>query len=408
MSNWDELSLRDKAEFIKVGVRNGLTSISDIKEQYNKFQEINASAGNLVKAINENTKQEIYLGKPSHNYDFTQSEEWADAHGYYPDSRRHRDDRVKKSSHPTHPSRGYFKSMNQFDLSDKGFEDPNYILYGLNDGGQDPQAAMTYKGGIVLPELTVTPQGNYIYNSYDNVVNKLGGGGGLSKYGLVYDPKIKGWRNKSGNIEGGGFYRTLTNGRKVHFNTDGTVTHLDNYALQDFIRRIKQEENSKDNKKGGWNEEKQVWEPHSSYEGGEKTIAYGIKLFDADKTSPINKKYIDLANKQGYLTDEQANNAVVELGLSYMTQAKKVYDKKFQSGSWDKLSDKSKSILTDFQYNPGLSKFPSFMKAFNEGNIDNAYKEYKRYSGKNPLISRNKAIELDLDSIKNKFYTMHN
>ena len=177
MSNWDELSLRDKAEFIKVGVRNGLTSISDIKEQYNKFQEINASAGNLVKVINENTKQEVYLGDPSHNYDFTQSEEWADAHGYYPDNRGHRDDRVKKPSHPTHPSRGYFKSMNQFDLSDEGFEDPNYILYGLNDGGQDPQAAMTYKGGIVLPELTVTPQGNYIYNSYDNVVNKFGEGG---------------------------------------------------------------------------------------------------------------------------------------------------------------------------------------------------------------------------------------
>lgn len=39
MSNWDELSLRDKAEFIKVGVRNGFTSISDIKEQYNKFDE---------------------------------------------------------------------------------------------------------------------------------------------------------------------------------------------------------------------------------------------------------------------------------------------------------------------------------------------------------------------------------
>lgn len=37
MSNWDELSLRDKAEFIKVGVRNGLTSISDIKKAYEEM-----------------------------------------------------------------------------------------------------------------------------------------------------------------------------------------------------------------------------------------------------------------------------------------------------------------------------------------------------------------------------------
>lgn len=214
MSNWDKLSLKEKAAMIKVGVQNGLTSISDIKEQYNKFQEINASAGNLVKAINENTKQEVYLGDPSHNYDFTQSEEWADAHGYYPDNRGHRDDRVKKSSYPTHPSRGYFKSMNQFDLSDEGFEDPNYILYGLNDGGQDPQSIMTYKGGIVLPEVTVTPKGNYIYNSYDNIVNKFDEGG----YKEV-DTRVG--KFKSGSfvkLKGENFWRRV--------NTDGTLTQV--------------------------------------------------------------------------------------------------------------------------------------------------------------------------------------
>lgn len=127
------------------------------------------SAGELVKSIEEFTNHEEYLGPPSHNYDFTLSEEWADKHGYYPDERGHRDDRVKKEAHPTHPSKGEWKSQYQFDLTDKGIEDPNFILYGLNDGGQDPQATMTYRGGIVLPELTVTPKGNYIYNSYDNI-----------------------------------------------------------------------------------------------------------------------------------------------------------------------------------------------------------------------------------------------
>ena len=127
------------------------------------------SAGELVKSIEEFTKHEEYLGPPSHNYDFTLSEEWADKHGYYPDERGHRDDRVKKEAHPTHPSKGKWKSQYLFDLTDKGFEDPNFILYGLNDGGQDLQATMTYREGIVLPELTVTPKGNYIYNSYDNI-----------------------------------------------------------------------------------------------------------------------------------------------------------------------------------------------------------------------------------------------
>lgn len=28
---------------------------------------------------------------------------------------------------------------------------------------------MTYKGGVVLPEITVTPKKNYIHNPYDNI-----------------------------------------------------------------------------------------------------------------------------------------------------------------------------------------------------------------------------------------------
>jgi len=57
-------------------------------------------------------------------------------------------------------------------------EEPNYTLFGMADGGQDSQAMMTYKGGVVLPELTVTPQGNYIYNPYDNI-NIFDDGGGI-------------------------------------------------------------------------------------------------------------------------------------------------------------------------------------------------------------------------------------
>lgn len=127
------------------------------------------SAGALVDAIYSTFKREKYLGKPSHNYDFTISEEEADKLGYYPDERGHRDDRIKKPTHPTHPSRGKWKSFEEFELTDRGMENPNYTLFGLNDGGQDPQAVMTYNGGIVLPEITVTPKGSYIMNPYDNI-----------------------------------------------------------------------------------------------------------------------------------------------------------------------------------------------------------------------------------------------
>lgn len=135
------------------------------------------SAGSLVDTIHGNSKKEEYLGEPSHHYDFTISEEEADRLGYYPNERGHRDDRVKKPSHPTHPSRGKWNSSEEFELTDKGMNDPNYTLFGLNDGGQDPQAVMTYKGGIVLPEITVTSDGKkYIYNSYDNINIYANGG----------------------------------------------------------------------------------------------------------------------------------------------------------------------------------------------------------------------------------------
>ena len=127
------------------------------------------SAGSLVDAIYRNSKGEEYLGEPSHHYDFTIPEEEANRLGYYHDERGHRDDRVKKPAHPTHPSRGKWNSFEEFELTDKGMENPNYTLFGLVDGGQDPQSVMTYKGGVVLPEITVTPKESYIMNPYDNI-----------------------------------------------------------------------------------------------------------------------------------------------------------------------------------------------------------------------------------------------
>ena len=170
---WKDLSMGEKAALINIGVKNGLYDLEDIKNSYNKYAEggpINPySAGSLVNTIYKNSKKDEYLGEPSHHYDFTISEEEANRLGYYPDKRGHRDDRVKKPAHPTHPSRGKWNSLEEFELTDKGMENPNYTLFGLNDGGQDPQAVMTYKGGVVLPEITVTPKKKYIYNSYDNI-----------------------------------------------------------------------------------------------------------------------------------------------------------------------------------------------------------------------------------------------
>ena len=87
------------------------------------------------------------------------------------DSRGHYSDKVKLSNHPTHPSRGRFnKSGTKFYLTDFGMQNPNLTLFGTADGNQDGQTTMIYKGGVVLPEITVTPkQERYIDNTYDQI-----------------------------------------------------------------------------------------------------------------------------------------------------------------------------------------------------------------------------------------------
>lgn len=88
-----------------------------------------------------------------------------------PNDAGHYDDIVKLSNHPTHPSRGRFnKSGTKFYLTDFGMQNPNLTLFGTADSNQDGQTTMIYKGGVVLPEITVTPkQGNYIDNTYDQI-----------------------------------------------------------------------------------------------------------------------------------------------------------------------------------------------------------------------------------------------
>lgn len=92
--------------------------------------------------------------------------------GYYRDEvSGHRDDAVKLSDHPSHGSRGTFKDIDGyhiFDLTDKGANDVNYTISGLIDNGDD-HVIPIYNGSYMLPEVTVTPDGNYVHDTYNNL-----------------------------------------------------------------------------------------------------------------------------------------------------------------------------------------------------------------------------------------------
>lgn len=155
-----------------------------------------------------------------------------------------------------------------------------------------------------------------------------------------------------------------------------TVPALD--ARKDAARRIMAVENSKNNVNGGYDAKTGRWYPHKSHEGGADTIAYGIKLSNGTPEAAV-------ALKQGYLTDEQATHFVDTLVQKHYNTARKYYNEVYGEGAWDKLSDKSQSILVDYSYNPGLSKFPKLMEAFHSGDKEGILREYKRYSDGKPL-----------------------
>ncbi len=165
-------------------------------------------------------------------------------------------------------------------------------------------------------------------------------------------------------------------------------------ALGDIAARLKVLENSKSNKRGGWDAANGVWYPHKSNEGGAKTIGYGIKLSNGTR-------WAELAQKQKFLTDRQVEEAVADMSSEYYGRAQEAYDGMFGTGEWDALSWKAQSILTDYEYNSrrGLRSYPKLLRAIHDGDIETAKSESGRHSGGTPLKERNKRMLEELDSL---------
>lgn len=80
MKNWNELSIRDKNDIIRVAVQNGITTLPEIRERYNEFaeggdtQEDEQSEGNFVTTLdniyrNINNAIKVYKIKQSRKAD---------------------------------------------------------------------------------------------------------------------------------------------------------------------------------------------------------------------------------------------------------------------------------------------------------------------------------------------------
>lgn len=95
------------------------------------------------------------------------------------DSREHLPDYVKGVDHPSGPTYGKFTNDSVFEINDPSAI--NYVRPGLDDNG-DYKARVMYKNSRVLPAITVTPNGNYVEDEYNNIKFRYRFGG---KYKLI-------------------------------------------------------------------------------------------------------------------------------------------------------------------------------------------------------------------------------
>jgi GH24 family phage-related lysozyme (muramidase) len=122
------------------------------------------------------------------------------------------------------------------------------------------------------------------------------------------------------------------------------------------------------------------WKPHHSVEGGSDTIAYGHKL----------KKGEDFSKG---ITEEEAVKLLMKDYQEHKTRAENHVDNKYGQGTFSNLSPQQQILLTDYEYNVGLSKFPSFTKGVIDGSKKLMMREYKRYTGGNEMTQRNEWAE---------------
>ena len=78
----------------------------------------------------------------------------------------HLPDYVKGVDHPSGPTYGKFIDDYTFEINDPSAI--NYVRPGLDDNG-DYRTRVTYNNSLVLPAITVTQNGNYVEDEYNNI-----------------------------------------------------------------------------------------------------------------------------------------------------------------------------------------------------------------------------------------------
>lgn len=188
--SWNDLSMKDRASYIKLGIENGITDLDAIRGIYNKFviggpikksykdfsTRLSKAWGNQDLSQDNYDYQKYYNDDPEEAYRQLESIEKG-GQGHFPDEGR--SGTYKTPNHATYPDLGansWLDNDRIFNMSARQAVPENtdrvldYLGYdlGYNKGGTKAM----YNGAYQLPEVTVTPNGNYT----ELIPNELGTG----------------------------------------------------------------------------------------------------------------------------------------------------------------------------------------------------------------------------------------
>ena len=164
MNKWNDLTMKERAALIKVGVANGFRNIDDIRDQYNSF----------------------YSDQQNYDYDMARwADEVEDKNELF-NHQGHYTDKYKKPNHPTFSDESIYSNEqtpggkweyqnghdtftpSEYQVNTYG---PQHIVQGLRNQG-DTDVIPTYLGGTLLDEINVTPSifanGGSPFNTKDN------------------------------------------------------------------------------------------------------------------------------------------------------------------------------------------------------------------------------------------------
>ena len=159
MGQWSKLSAQEKAQIIKFAIKNGVLDINSIRDTYN-----------------------VYAKDSLANVDYNMAA--AKASGFGSNGNGHYPDTFKKPNHPTFSDESIYHSEatlggrwrgNTYEPSDYVINRQggwNQFLRGFYGQEQGTGAVPVFDGGVMLPEVTVTPQYKEGGGSYNPLIGK--------------------------------------------------------------------------------------------------------------------------------------------------------------------------------------------------------------------------------------------